>query len=269
MTGNDQPRAWMPFGTKKNDSWTDAVRHHLSIPQNWILPVAAVALTLGTRTFYQSYLRRLPDIGHITPNFFRRRSLFGKVTSVGDGDGFHLFHTPGGRLAGWGWLRRVPTDRKQLKGQTISIRIAGVDAPEGSHFGRPAQPYAAEALSFLDSYLLGRRVRVHLHRRDQYERVVATAYVRRAPFFVPRRDVGLEMLHRGLAVTYEGKTGAEFGGAEMEARYREAEAAAKKKGVGLWGVVGGKKRRELESPMEYKKRMKALEGQKGAAVGKA
>lgn len=119
-------------------------------------------------------------------------------------------------------------------------------------------------------------MRAHLHRRDQYERVVATVYVRKPPLFFPRRDVGLEMLRRGLAVTYEGKTGAEFGGEEVEARYREAEAEAKRRGVGLWGEgagagkaggvrKGGKK--ELESPMEYKKRMKALEGQKVAAVG--
>lgn len=120
MTGNDRPKTSWSFGKKDHESWADAIRHHLSIPQNWILPVAAVALTLGTRTFYQSYLRRLPASSHITHSFFRNRSLFGKVTSVGDGDGFHLFHTPGGRLAGWGWLRRVPKDKKQLKGQTVS-----------------------------------------------------------------------------------------------------------------------------------------------------
>ncbi|KAJ4290128.1 putative endonuclease lcl3 [Collariella sp. IMI 366227] len=181
-----------------------------------------------------SYLRRFPAPSHITPKFFRRRSLLGKVTSVGDGDGFHLFHTPGGRLAGWGWLRRVPTDRKQLKGQTISIRIAGVDAPEGAHFGHPAQPFASEALRHLEALVLGRRVRCYIYKRDQYERVVATVYVRQPPFFFPRKDVGLELLRAGLAVTYEGKTGAEFGGERMERR-----------------------------PMEYKKRMKLMDGAKG------
>jgi hypothetical protein len=65
-------------------------------------------------------LRHIPGSGHIAPSFFRRRSLLGKVTSVGDGDGFHMFHTPGGRLAGWGWLRSVPKDRKELKGRTVS-----------------------------------------------------------------------------------------------------------------------------------------------------
>ncbi|KAL2138730.1 hypothetical protein VTI28DRAFT_6335 [Corynascus sepedonium] len=270
MTGNDRPKASPSSGPKHGDSWTDNIRDHLSVPHNWIAPVAAAALTLGGFRFYQSYLRRIPSADHIAPSFFRRRSLFGKVTSVGDGDGFHLYHTPGGRLAGWGWLRSVPKERKQLKGQTISIRIAGVDAPEGAHFGRPAQPFAAEALAFLESYVLHRRVRARVYKRDQYERVVATVYVRRPPFFFPRRDVGLEMLRRGLAVAYEGKTGAEFGGPAMESRYRDAEAVAKKKGKGLWGVgrrgglFGGGaaaagKEGEPETPMAYKKRMKALD----------
>lgn len=103
-------------------------------------------------------------------------------------------------------------------------------------------------------------MRAHVYKRDQYERAVATAYVRRAPLFFLKRDVGLELLKRGLAVTYEGKTGAEFGGPKMEAQYRAAEALAKKKGKGMWaaqakkGLFGSQ---EVESPMEYKRRMKA------------
>ncbi|KAL1836377.1 hypothetical protein VTJ49DRAFT_5232 [Mycothermus thermophilus] len=244
--------------TSDPESWSSRVLHgirdHFSVPYNWIAPVVAAALAVGAVTFYQTYLRRFPGPAHIDPGFFRRRTLLGKVTSVGDGDGFHMFHTPGGRLAGWGWLRRIPTDKKELKGRTISVRIAGVDAPECSHFGRPAQPYANEALSFLESYLLHRRVRARIWRRDQYERVVATVYVRRPPFF-QRQDVGLELLRGGFAVAYEGKIGAEFGGPEMEALYREVEAEARKKRRGLWGVrTAGK-----ESPMAYKRRMKALE----------
>ncbi|KAK3311139.1 uncharacterized protein B0T15DRAFT_388985 [Chaetomium strumarium] len=266
MTGNDARRPSTPAPTKNEKSRLDtianSIREHLSVPHNWIAPVIAAGLTLGLWTFYQSYLRRIPGTDHITPGFFRRRSLLGKVTSVGDGDGFHMFHTPGGRLAGWGWLRHVPKDRKELKGRTISVRIAGVDAPEGAHFGRPAQPYAAEALAFLESYVLHRRVRAYIYRRDQYERVVATVYVRRPPFFFPRKDVGLELLKHGLATTYEGKTGAEFGGPKLEAVYRVAEATAKSKGKGLWARAGparSGKQQELESPMAYKKRMKMLE----------
>ncbi|KXX78286.1 putative endonuclease LCL3 [Madurella mycetomatis] len=264
---NDRPRAPPPPAATRNESspstgsaLVDSIREHLRQPHNWIAPIAAAGLTLGLWTFYHAYLRRFPGSHHIAPSFFRRRSLLGKVTSVGDGDGFHMFHTPGGRLAGWGWLRSVPKDRKELKGRTISVRIAGVDAPEGAHFGKPAQPFAAEALAWLEGYVLNKRVRAFIYRRDQYERVVATVYVRKPPFFL-RKDVGLELLKCGLATTYEGKTGAEFGGSEMEETYKAAEAAAKKKGKGMWStqraaLFGSRKTREIETPMAFKRRMK-------------
>ena len=54
-----------------------------------------------------------------SPRFGRNRLLAGRVMSVGDGDGFRFYHRP------WG-LRWLP-DRK---GPTLSIRLAGVDAPE-------------------------------------------------------------------------------------------------------------------------------------------
>lgn len=118
----------------------------------------------------------------------------------------------------------------------ISIRLAGVDAPEGAHFGRPSQPYAAEALEYLDAALLHKNVRAHIYRRDQYDRVVATVYLRRwVPFL--KTDVGLEMLKRGLATTYEAKTGAEFGSPAIEDGYRAAEAEAKAKNLGLWSAL--------------------------------
>lgn len=153
----------------------------------------------------------------------------------------------------------------------IHIRLAGVDAPELPHFGRPAQPFAQEAHAWLTEYLLDRRVRAHLYRPDQYGRVVATVYARR--WLLWPQDVGLQMLKRGLATVYEAKTGAEFGGEKLERRYRAAEAKAKRKGKGLWKALKekerGKKGAEWESPREYKTRMmaeeKAKEGKDAAA----
>lgn len=144
----------------------------------------------------------------------------------------------------------------------ISVRLAGVDAPETAHFGRPAQPFSAEALNFLREYLLGKRVRAHIYRKDQYERVVATVYVRKPPFFL-KKDVGLEMLKQGLATTYEAKTGAEFGGDKVKAVYMATEAAARKKGKGLWaaeagGFFGLGKKKDIESPRAFKDRMKVM-----------
>lgn len=86
-------------------------------------------------------------------------------------------------------------------------------------------------------------MRAYIYRRDQYNRIIATVYVR---WFLIRRDVGLEMLKRGLATTYEAKHGAEFGG--LKAVYEEAEAKAKKKRMGMWSG----KPSTFESPRDYK-----------------
>ncbi|MCJ1437071.1 putative endonuclease lcl3 [Xylographa pallens] len=236
-------------------SWSSA-----NIPTTWsayldpavLLPTAILTSTiLISARLYRLYLRRIPRAATISPSFWHKRSLFGTVTSVGDGDGFRLFHTPGGRLAGWGWFpgRRIPRG-KALKDKTISIRLAGIDAPEGAHFGRPTQPGAQEALAFLTAYIQHRRVRAYVYKKDQYERAVATVYVRRWGL---RRDVGYQMLRRGLATVYEAKSGAEFGA--LEERYREVEGWARGKGRGIWAVKEG-----FESPREYKERMKGVEG---------
>lgn len=96
-------------------------------------------------------------------------------------------------------------------------------------------------------------MRARIYKRDQYDRVVATVWVRRWLLF--RRDVGLEMLRRGLATTYEAKSGAEFGG--LEAQYRAAEAKAKARRRGMWGGKG-----VFESPREYKRKIAEGEGRK-------
>ena len=90
-------------------------------PQTLVATAILTAASLGSYRFYKSYLRRIPQAIDINPSFFRRRSLVGKVTAVGDGDNFRIYHTPGGRLAGWGWLpgRHVPVDRKELKDRTV------------------------------------------------------------------------------------------------------------------------------------------------------
>lgn len=159
----------------------------------------------------------------------------------------------------------------------MSIRIAGIDAPEGAHFGKPSQPYSSEALQWLQDKLLHRYVRAYIYKRDQYERVVATVYMRRLLFF--RTDVGLEMLKLGLATTYEAKSGAEFGGEPMEEKYRAASAEAQRKKLGLWGALGGKSigwfglggttkpsKRPFETPREFKARMKDADKAEKAAT---
>lgn len=226
--------------------------------------VLTTALLTGA-SLSRRYLVRIPNASHIPSSSFRKRSVFGRVTSVGDADNFRLYHTPGGRLAGWGWLRRIPTaasgKTKVKSDETIHVRIAGVDAPELAHFGQPAQPYGEEALAFLKSMVHGRRVRVWLWRPDQYGRVVGTVYVRRW-LGLWKTDVGQSMLKAGMATIYEAKTGAEFGG--KEETYRRNEAAARSSGKGLWSLAGKK---GFESPRQFKDRGKEESGKMKDDVG--
>ncbi|MCJ1477545.1 putative endonuclease lcl3 [Lambiella insularis] len=235
---------------KSSSSWSSP-----SPPNHWthyttpevLIPTAILTSTILISTrLYKLYLRRIPGATTISTSFWRKRSLFGTVTSVGDGDGLRLFHTPGGRLAGWGWMpgRAIPKG-KALKDNTISIRLAGIDAPEGAHFGKPAQPGAQEAFDWLTAYVNHKRVRAYIYKKDQYDRAVATVYVRR---WLLRRDVGLQMLKKGLATVYEAKSGAEFG--DLEDKYRRAEGWAKLREKGIWAPSKTK----FESPREYKSR---------------
>ena len=91
-------------------------------PQTIFATITLTSACIGFYRFYRTFLRRIPAVGNISPNFFRKRSVFGQVTSVGDGDNFRIFHTPGGLLAGWGWWRSIPADKKALKNNTVCGR---------------------------------------------------------------------------------------------------------------------------------------------------
>ena len=88
-------------------------------------------------------------------------------------------------------------------------------------------------------------MRAYIYKRDQYDRVVATVWVRR---FLLRKDVGREMLKRGLATVYEANHGAEFG--DFEEKYRRTEKWAKRWRKGIWAG----KAKDFESPRDYKTR---------------
>lgn len=90
-------------------------------PRN-LIPTALLTSGILFVVYVQRrYLRRFPEATDITSSYFRSRSLLGRVTSVGDGDNFRIYHMPGGRLVGWGWLpwMKVPTARKDLKDKTV------------------------------------------------------------------------------------------------------------------------------------------------------
>lgn len=200
---------------------------------------------IGGYTLYSKYFKRIQRAVDIPRYYLRSRWLYGKVTSVGDGDNFRLYHLPGGVFAGWGWIRKVPQINKfkEVKGETISVRICGADAPERSHFGKPAQPFSEEALDWLRNYILGRWVYVKPLSIDQYQRCVARVLVLKWNGF---KDVSEEMIKAGLATVYEAKTGTEFDGREHIYRKREAQAQKKKRG--MWNID----QKKFLTPREYK-----------------
>jgi endonuclease YncB( thermonuclease family) len=206
------------FGSEKELSqWADEV-----VQSIWRPVAAGVIIGLPTLYMISRFIvgKRFKTASHIPPEVFEKQlKIRGKVVAVGDSDNFRLYHTPG---FGWGWIRNIPKTRKELQNQTISIRIAGVDAPEGAHFGMPAQPYSAEAKTFLTNLVLNKRVQVQLLSRDQYSRVVAMAYVRKPPLFL-KKNVSAEMLKAGLASIYVAK-GAQYAGILDQLQKYEARA---------------------------------------------
>ncbi|SCU93749.1 LANO_0E04698g1_1 [Lachancea nothofagi CBS 11611] len=244
-----------------------------------LLSVLLTGSILTGYALFNKHLKQYTRATQIPLSAFRKKWLYGKVTAVGDGDNFHLFHTPGGIWGGWGWLRKVPKldkvdeDRKDsinwllsafsknrikekdkflalsvpYKGKrslpTISIRLCGVDAPERAHFGNAAQPFSEEALIWLRHTILGRTVSVKPLAIDQYNRCVA-----KVEFWTWTgwKNLSLEMVKNGLAVVYEGKTGAEFD--SEEDIYVFHQALAKQQRKGLWSL------KKMETPGAYKKR---------------
>ncbi|KAI0334286.1 SNase-domain-containing protein [Cubamyces sp. BRFM 1775] len=206
---------------------------------------------LAVHHVYVRYFKRIPNSGWVTPKMLaKRRWIKGYVTSVGDADNFRVYHTPG---IGWRWplkFRRIPVGRTDLKDQTIHIRIAGVDAPESGHFGRPPQPFSEESLAWLKSKVEQKFVYCQLFSKDQYGRIVAAVHLK--PRLLPGwlatgKDVSLEMLRAGWAGVYE-QAGGEYGRSGL-AEFLRVQQAAQHAKRGMWkhGTQG-------ETPAEYKKR---------------
>ncbi|GAA5850124.1 hypothetical protein JCM3766R1_006931 [Sporobolomyces carnicolor] len=211
----------------------------------FVMTATTVALTAS----YWGYTRFAKRIRTVQDLVLPTRSFKGTVTSVGDADNFRVYHQPLLKT-----FSTVPTKRSQLKGETIHVRLAGVDAPEMAHFGKPAQPYSQEAFDFLNELVSKRRVVVEPFERDRYERVVSMCYVRRRtfPWLVrgKRVNVSEEMLKAGLATVYK-QAGAVHDGKLK--RFEELERKAKMKRLGMWSIDS----RAYESPAEYKKRISA------------
>lgn len=223
--------------------------------------IASAATTATSFFLYRRYFRRLKSVADITPRQLRwRRQIVGVVTNIGDADGFRLYHQPGPPLLR-SLLFPVPSTPKGLKDQTLSIRLAGADAPESGHFGHQPQPFAKEAKAHLTSLVAGKKVRLEVGHIDQYSRLVATPFVWRPPYIFGSTNVSLSLVQNGLATVYR-QAGASYGSATWWRRWifattnglsrlERAEKKARRKKLGIWSL--GKK---METPEMYKKRIK-------------
>ena len=104
-----------------------------------------------------------------------------------------------------------------------SVRLIGVDAPEIGE----SQPYAAEAASFAEEGLEGRRVGLEFDKeeRDDYGRVLAYAYLPDGSMF---NEV---LLREGLAQVATFPPNMRYVGL-----FEEAQDEAREEGRGLWSL---------------------------------
>ena len=118
--------------------------------------------------------------------------LIGRVVKVSDGDTITV----------------LDSSKTQHK-----IRLQGIDAPEKS------QAYGDAAQRYLAGLVAGQEVRVAWNKRDKYNRILGTVYVK-------GEEVNLAMLRAGYAWHYK-----KF---DSTPAYAQAESAARAARRGLW-----------------------------------
>jgi len=108
----------------------------------------------------------------------------------------------------------------------VRVRLWGIDCPEMPNFGKPAEPWAAQATAFTTQLCMDQFVTLELepHRmRDTYDRLLAHVVVSDTNI-----NVSEAILRAGLAHADERWRH------DMMELYRRAEADARKKNAGLW-----------------------------------
>ena len=132
-------------------------------------------------------------------------------------------------------------------GGEVTVRIAGIDAPER------AQPGGPESRAHLAALVCERSVRISAYKVDPFGRLVA--YVR-----ADGADVGLEQVDAGHAWHFTRY--AHEQDPAQRAAYQQAQARARARGAGLWS--GG----EPEAPWAYRERQRrARAANEGAGSG--
>lgn len=121
------------------------------------------------------------------------------------------------------------TIRGIVRGEEVKIRLLLVDTPETNHPRLGKQPFGEEAKQFTAHRLkIAKRVEVELHNQstDRYGRLVGHV-------FVSGQNLNRLLLKRGYA-----RFAYRYSRYNYEDTYKEAEADAKAKRLGIWSLRG-------------------------------
>ena len=115
-------------------------------------------------------------------------------------------------------------------GESVHVRLIGIDTPEIAHDGRPGECFGSRASRLARRLALRRQVRLEpgRERHDRYGRLLA--YVRVVG--------GPDDLERTLLAAGAARTLAIAPNTDRAAAYAEVERAAHRAGRGLWGACG-------------------------------
>jgi endonuclease YncB( thermonuclease family) len=129
--------------------------------------------------------------------FYSIHTIGGTVTKVSDGDTLIV----------------------KSKHKTITVRLSRIDAPEISHYGKPAQPYGNEARDWLREVVKGENVVVYIEGVDKYGRTIGTVNM-------GNENINALMVEDGYAWVYDQDV--------QGAGLNELESVAREKKKGLW-----------------------------------
>jgi endonuclease YncB( thermonuclease family) len=120
----------------------------------------------------------------------------------------------------------------RAQGRTLKIRLEGIDCPElGQDFGRRAKQFTSDMV-------FAKEVSVEPRGTDSYGRTVARV-------FSGKKDLGLELLNRGLAWHYRRYS--------SDRVLAEAERQARRARVGLWSA------KDPTPPWEWRRRQRGAQ----------
>ncbi|MEI6747283.1 MAG: thermonuclease family protein [Methylococcaceae bacterium] len=133
-------------------------------------------------------------------DFYSVHTIVGTVTRVLDGD----------------------TLTVKTKTKNVTVRLSRIDAPEISHYGKPAQPYGKEAGDYLREVVKGEKVVVYDEGTDKYGRMIGTV-------MMGNENINALMVEDGYAWVYD-----QYAQDVQGAGLNELESVAREKKKGLW-----------------------------------